>query len=377
MRGLGTIFRQRNSRFFWMQYFVDGRRVRESTKCDRLKAAQDVLRNKLLEIQQQGGSSGSAPAKIANLYALIENDYSKNGRKSIVHLRGLWNNHLSVFFADLATTKLSTEQIDTYVRRRLDDGAANASVNRELSALKRMYKLAIKSGRLKTMPYIAMLKERNVRSGFVKDADYQALARETAKVGLWLRGLFEVAYTYGFRKSELTGMRVRQVDLNEGTIELNPGETKSDEGRVVEITESVRSILSQCIAGKEADDLVFTRPGGSPAGNFRRVWARARAAAGSPGLLFHDLRRSGVRNMRRAGISEKVAMGISGHKTRSVFERYNIVDPADLKEAAAKIEQGAERRAAGRQDEETGGADGIPPAQPPPEGAARATTASS
>jgi integrase len=330
-----------------MQYFVDGRRVRESTKCDRIREAQDVLKTKLLELQQQGGhGSGSAPATIANLYALIENDYSKNGRKSIIHLRGLWNNHLSLFFADLSTTKLSAEQIDTYVRRRLDDGSANASVNRELSALKRMYKLAIKSGRLKTMPYIAMLKERNVRSGFVKDADYQALARETAKVGLWLRGLFEVAYTYGFRKSELTTMRVRQVDLKEGTIELNPGETKTDEGRVIEMTESVRQVLALCIDGKGPDELVFTRGNGSPAGNFRRVWSRARIAAGCPRLLFHDLRRSGVRNMRRSGISEKVAMGISGHKTRSVFERYNIVDPADLKEAAAKIERGAEKRTA-------------------------------
>ena len=348
MRGLGTIFRQRNSRFFWMQYFVAGQRFRESTGRDRIRDAQEVLKNKLLEIQQQGGA-GSAPSKISHLYALIENDYTKNQRKSIVHLRSLWTNHLSAFFADLATTKLSSEQIDTYVRRRLDDGAANASVNRELSALKRMYKLAIKSGRLRTMPYIGMLKERNVRTGFVKDADYQALSRETAKAGLWLRGLFEVAYTYGFRKTELTGMRVRQVDLKEGTIELNPGETKSDEGRAVEITESVRSILAQCIAGKKADDLVFTRAGGSPAGNFRRVWAGSCAAAGCPGLLFHDLRRSGVRNMRRAGISEKVAMGISGHKTRSVFERYNIVDPADLKEAAAKIERGAERRASGNE----------------------------
>ena len=372
MRGLGTIFRQHNSRYWWMQYFIDGRRVRESTKCDRIRDAQDVLRVRLSEIQQQGGSSsGSAPAKIANLYALIESDYTKHGRKSLVALRGLWKNHLSEFFADLSTTKLSTEQIDTYVRRRLDAGAANASVNRELSALKRMYKLALKAGRLKAMPYIALLKERNVRSGFVKDAAYQALARETAKAGLWLRGLFEVAYTYGFRKSELTTMRVRQVDLKEGTIELNPGETKSDEGRTVQLTESVRQVLEQCISGKRPDELVFTRAAGRPAGNFRRVWAKACQAAGCKGLLFHDLRRSGVRNMRRSGISEKVAMGISGHKTRSVFERYNIVDPADLKEAAAKIEQGASKRAA---EIDSGG---IPAAPLRPESAGSAAMGSS
>lgn len=101
MRGLGTIFRQRGSRFFWMQYYADGERMRESTKCDRIRDAQDVLKNKLLEIQQQGGTRTGAPARISDLYALIENDYSKNGRKSLIHLRGLWNNHLSAFFAEL------------------------------------------------------------------------------------------------------------------------------------------------------------------------------------------------------------------------------------------------------------------------------------
>lgn len=364
MRGLGTIFRQRGSRFFWMQYYIAGERIRESTKCDRIRDAQDVLRAKLAEVEQQGGGANHLPERIADLYTLLEADYTKNGRKSLVHLRGAWSNHLETFFASLSTAKLSTEQIDTYVRRRLDEGAANASINRELSALKRMYKLAIKAGRLKSMPYIAMLKERNVRSGFVKDADYQSLARETLKVGLWLRGLFEVAYTYGWRKSELTLMRVRQIDLAEGTIQLNPGETKNDKARTVEMTAKVRELLEDLVQGKASDDLVFTRPNGAPAGNFRRTWSKVSKSAGCPGLLFHDLRRSGVRNMRRDGISEKVAMEISGHKTRSVFERYNIVDPADLKEAAEKIAQGAAQRIAGKEDASRE----VPPPPEPPKG---------
>jgi integrase len=364
MRGFGTIFRQRKSRFFWMQYFVAGQRFRESTKRERMKAAQDVLKNKLLEIQQQSAiaEGHNAPATIAGLYAIIESDYEMNGRKSLVHLRILWKNHLEPYFAAIATAKLTSDQVVEYARRRRTEGAANASINRELAALKRMYKLALKSGRLKLVPYISMLKERNVRKGFLRDADYDALARETAKTGLWLRALFELAYTYGWRKSELTKMRVAQIDIAEGTIELNPGETKNDQGRVVEMTRSVRDLLGQCITGKEAGDLVFTRANGKPVGNFRRAWARACRDAGVAGLLFHDLRRSGVRNMRRDGISEKVAMGISGHKTRSVFERYNIVDPSDLREATVKLEQGVERRAHGGQGIE------IPPASSPPDG---------
>ena len=278
---------------------------------------------------------------VAGLYAVIERDYTTNGRKSLPHLQALWNNHLGPFFGAIAAGDLTSSQISGYVDRRRAAGAANGSINRELAALKRMYKLAVKEQRLKSVPYIGLLEERNVRKGFVRDAQYDALARETAKAGVWLRALFEIAYTFGWRKGELTGMRVDQVDLAEGTIELNPGETKNDEARLVVMTGRIRELLAECVAGKETGALVFTRPDGSPAGNFRRAWKRACDAAGCSGLLFHDLRRTGVRNMRRAGITEKVAMRISGHRTRAVFERYNIVDEADLKQATAALERPA------------------------------------
>jgi integrase len=106
------------------------------------------------------------------------------------------------------------------------------------------------------------------------------------------------------------------------------------------LTAGAGGLLAQCVQGKERDDQVFTRSGNEPVLDFRGTWSRLTASAGLPGLLFHDLRRSAVRNMVRRGVPETVAMKISGHKTRSVFDRYDVTSGADLEQAAARIEAG-------------------------------------
>jgi integrase len=354
VRGCGTIYRQKGSRFFWMQYWRNGEAHRESTKCEKAKAAQDVLRQRLSDLDLQAStpaSAGPAPLLLGDLYESLQRDYVINARKTLHDLEIRWRKHLEDSFAAMPVRSLSAEIVSAYVARRLGEKAANATVNRELAILKRMYKLAITTGRLKAgdQPYFAMLKERNVRKGFVKDANYSELARATAAAGLWLRTLFELGYTYGWRKSELLGLRVSQIDCGERTIALDPGETKNDQPRLVEMTHTACQLLLSLIAGKEPEDRVFTRPARDgrerPIRNFRKAWQTATAVAGCPGLLFHDLRRSGVRNLIRAGVTEKVAMTISGHKTRSVFERYNIVSQTDLHQAAELLDKAeAERR---------------------------------
>ena len=131
---------------------------------------------------------------------------------------------------------------------------------------------------------------------------------------------------------------MNQIDPINRTIRLNPGETKNDEGRMAVMTDEVHTLISACVAGKRSDDYVLTRNGNRPVKDFRERWDKLVADAGCGSLLFHDLRRSAVRNMVRSGIPEVVAMRISGHKTRAVFDRYNIVSERDLTEAARKLE---------------------------------------
>jgi len=288
--------------------------------------------------------------RVSDLAEGLLRDYTVNGLKSLRTVKRRWEIHLAPSFGHLDATELSSEQIEAYIARRRQEGAQNATINRELAALRRAYSLAIIAGKFPSFPpYIPHLRETNVRKGFLRDQQYQALVNATAKQGLWLRGMMELGFTYGWRKSELMNLKVRQCDLEEQTITLDPGETKNDDARTVVMTATVFELLRECIAGKGPEDYVFSRTvdrrghkprKGGHISDMRQAWAEACKAAACPDLRFHDLRRTGARNMRRVGIAEGVIMKIGGWRTRSVFERYNIIDSADLDGAVKKLEEG-------------------------------------
>jgi integrase len=133
------------------------------------------------------------------------------------------------------------------------------------------------------------------------------------------------------------------VDLENGIVRLEVGETKNDEAQTVYLHEELKEVFQrQREARKQAQTLTpFVFPSTNGNGHikqFYRAWAKACKEVGIGEKLFHDFLRTPVRNMVRSGIPEAVAMRISGHKTREVFERYNIIDNADLKLAAQKQE---------------------------------------
>lgn len=296
----------------------------------------------------------------ADLFILIETDYINNGRRSLRNVRGAWKAHLERAFGAHAISDYDPQLVQAYIRSRLESGAKNATVNRELAVLKRLASLAQQTLKTNDEKLLAALyrwsrvkglKERNARQGFLKDSEYEALAHATAKQGLWLRAMFECACTFGWRKGELVKLQVHQVDLEDRTISLSPTDTKNGEARTVEMTKGVYELLAVCCSGKGPLEQVFTRPPEKcrpgkerPVRELRKDWERATEEAKVPDLLFHDLRRTGVRNMRRRGIPDRVIMQIVGHKTLSMLHRYSIVDAEDLKDAVRKIEEGQRER---------------------------------
>ena len=374
-RGTGSIYQQKGSSNWWIQYYRNGKVYRQSAGTTNRRKAEKLLQQKLAEIANHTFIDPKAERTLVKELAEdFLRDYRINGRKSLSDVEARWRLHLSKEFADLRASNVGNDQMTRYIAQRQTEKASNATINRELAALKRMFTLGVRARKVYAMSNFPHLAEKNVRKGFIEDGQCQTIAKACSAEGLWLRAMFEVGYNFGWRISELLNLKVGQIDLSSRTIRLEVGETKNDEGREVEMTPLVYALIQQCVTGKQSGDFVFTRAK-RPVRDFRGTWAKVCCKAGvgkmvcSPcqsevvaddeqkgkwrcvrcsrswklkeldyvGLIFHDLRRTAVRNMVRGGIPERVARTISGHKTRSIFDRYNIVSKSDLREAARKL----------------------------------------
>ncbi len=162
---------------------------------------------------------------------------------------------------------------------------------------------------------------------------------------LWLRTFLALGFTFGFRKSEMLSLRVRNVDLLDGSLTLDT--SKNGEGRLVKLTAETKKLLAECMRRKQADDFVLTHEDGSRVSQPRKNWYALCVSSGLgkldesghySGLQMHDLRRSAVRRLVRRGVPQKTCMTITGHKTRSFFDRYNIVNERDLENTAKLLD---------------------------------------
>lgn len=339
--------RQRG-KVWWIRYYRNGKRYEESSKSDKKGAAKKLLRLREGDIEKGIPVSPAMQRWTFDEAATdLQREYVINGRRSADALDRRIRLGLQPFFQGRKLASITAADVRRYIDERQQAGKSNATINRELSALKRMFSLARKGRRLlaDNVPYIELLREDNTRRGFF---EHEAFGAVCQRLPGELRPLVTFAYLTGWRlRSEILPLEWRNVDWTGRLVRLDPGTTKNRDGRSFPFTRALETLLTAQKA--EHDRLkvkgaicpyVFHRNGARIKG-FRRAWLSACNAAGVPGRLLHDFRRTCVRNLERAGVPRSSAMALVGHKTEAIYRRYAIVDAETLRDAAAKLDRAA------------------------------------
>ena len=340
-------------------YYVRHNHRDISTGTDRLKDAKFAVR-KLAGADLQRRKHAVAPDQVTvgTLLDLVIDDYKANDLKTLKHASAQIKHSLRPFFGNLLAARVHTPDIERWIAWRETHRLRKSSklehaklmpatINRELALLRRAYQLGYERNPqlVEKIPPIKKLAENNVRKGFVTPEQYRKLMEE---LPAHLKPITCVAFHIANRKGELLNLEWSDVELtgNPPLITLWPGETKNRDGRTLpiltgEMLDTLRALKAEHDRNWPKQAHVFLNEDGTPLQyhHMRQVWNDACTRANLPGLLFHDLRRSAVRNLRRAGVTQAVARQFSGHKTDSVFNRYNITDFEDLKDAAARLQQ--------------------------------------
>ena len=372
-RGEGRIFMR--GKTFWIQFYSHGQQIRASAGTDDEKRAAKILRKRLGEVE----ADIHRDTRRVTYESLRENyylDYENNGRKSLrrdkdgkPYLDKVAR--LDAFFSGYRASEIDADLIRRFTKDQQGRGLRNGTINRSISALRRMFNIARCDGTLRSIPHFPMLKEAAPRQGFFERSQYEALSQSLPD---YLRLPLALGFFTAARLGEILSLEWSRVDFLEGTINLRSGETKNDTARTIPLVPQLRNLLIEQRTKRQPDCpyvcfRLDSKGHAVKVGSFRKAWqsrcvklglgrmepavdpvtgevlyAPPRGPRSKPkakmvyrGMIFHDLRRTGVRNLVRAGVSEKVAQTISGHKTRAVFERYNIVSQNDVAEAGRKL----------------------------------------
>jgi integrase len=346
---MGMIYKRGST--WWIQYYSNGRKVRESTGIQSVGKDQQQAAKKFLRDREGRSELGAAMLPkvqkttvdelLIDLRAHYETTGNRGLREAETRLMPLLK-----YFRGRRANVIAGDVLTSYIQRRQANGLANGTINRELGMLGTAYKLGLEHGKVMRRPVIHLLKEANPRQGFFEEHQFLAIRKHLPED---LALAVTIMWLYGWRRSEIMALQLSQIDLEAGTLRLEPGTTKNKDGRVVFMTPELKMmvlaqiervrILSRRL-GRVLPGLFHHLHGcytGQPVQDFRKAWSHACERVGLVGMLRHDFRRSAVRNMERAGVPRSVAMKVSGHKTESIYRRYAIVNETDIQEATNRL----------------------------------------
>lgn len=356
-RGTGSVHRRPGRAAWYIKYYDQhGRLHRESSGSAARADAERMLKRRLGEVAEGRRLVGRERERTTfdDLERLIVDDYRMRGRKSLDSVLQSFR-ALRRVFGGWRACDLGYDDLVRYAAER---ARAPATVRRELALLHRALALAHRAGRLAALPPFPTITVDNARRGFFEPEQWQAIR---AHLPSHLQDVGDFAYLTGWREMEIFGLRWSDVDFERGVASLAGRATKNGRARAFPFRDfpELCAVLARRRtrtdeaqrAGARIIPWVFHGGAGEPLfgadhrplRSFCRAWRRACAAAGCPGRIPHDFRRTAVRNLERAGVPRAAAMALVGHKTESVYRRYDIVSERDLTDAVKGYAAGLAR----------------------------------
>ena len=336
MRGNGRVFQR--GQVWWIAYYDNGREHRESSSSRERKDAVKLLRQRLGEVAAGAVHVPQRRARVVmmrELFDLLEDHYRLNNRLTPTHRSCL--GRLRRRFGRYTVHSCTGVAINHYMADRLRSGRTAETVNRDMNVLRVAFRLGYQNDWVPRMPVIKKLPELTVRNEFFSREEIDALLPCLPE---YLKDVVLFGYLTGWRKGEMTGLKWSNVDRTGMVIRLEPVQNKGRSVRVLTLQGELAALIERRWQAREVGQRqalhVFHKKG-RPLSYFRWKWLDACREAGLGHRWFHSLRRSAARNMSLQGIPEKVIMSIMGHKTRGMFDRYNIVTEADQRAYASRL----------------------------------------
>ena len=349
-KGLGSVYPHGGR--WWIAYNDErGKRVRipgglngkgAVTKTEAEERLKDILAARHNGVAVNASSQRRTVDKFLDDYVA---DLKTRGKRSLSSV----NSHLSPIRATFGTLRpndLTLDVLSAYRERMTTGGSKPATVNRGLQCLRAALRLAWKAGTLARAPYIPMTPEKNARTGFFEQAEHEAILVHLPEAHADVAAF---GFLTGWRLGEILGLRWNDVD--EQAVRL--ADSKNGEPRTFPLRGGVADLIKRRKAAREYETAEGSKEsewvfhvGGFRLWDFNYTWRKATKAAGLPTRLFHDYRRTAVRDLVRSGVSQAVAMAWTGHKTDDVFRRYNVTATEDLELATDRLAEYRDARAA-------------------------------
>ncbi|NIS68731.1 MAG: tyrosine-type recombinase/integrase [Proteobacteria bacterium] len=311
-------------KYYQIDYYVGGKRVREvlkgvTTKKDAEEIERERLRTRTGPIQFK---------KFKDLAEWFLTHPDKQAKKTLDKDRERFNNHLLPYFGEAKPHDINSSMVDDYKVKRQRQFAANATINRELALLKSILRFALKKGKVSRVPPIDLLSEDNIRQRFITEEEFEKVL---SSLSIEIVPVVKIAYHTAMRLGEILELRWKNVDLKR---RLFVFETEKSNGkqRAVALHPEILNLFKSIPRGFGKTPIFNLKQN-----RVERAWQRACREAKVKDAWIHDLRRTRATIWHKEeGLPQDLIMHMTGHRTDSMFRRYQIVSTEYVEKLAQK-----------------------------------------